>query len=85
MVSSPITGESLSTSYILLKDGAVIDKGRTAADGFSTRQEQDAAANVDALIGPRGPWVIEYHSGDERLPLAHSDEQAALSSEDYPS
>ena len=85
VVWSPLTGECVSTSYALLQGGCVVDKGRTAADGFSPRQLQDDVASIDALIGPSGPWAIDYHRGDERLPLAHDDANDATDSEVNPS
>jgi type VI secretion system secreted protein VgrG len=81
VVWNPVTGESMSTAYSLMQEGLMIDRGRTAGGGFSTRQMQKQEANLEALIGPSGSWAVEYHSGDDALPLAYDDNQDIHNSE----
>jgi type VI secretion system secreted protein VgrG len=81
VVWNPVTGESMSTAYSLMQDGLMVDRGRTAGGGFSTRQVQKQEANLEALVGPSGTWTVEYHSGDDAPPLAYDDNHDTHNSE----
>jgi IS4 transposase len=74
VVWNPVTGESQSTGYALIQDGTVVDKGRTTDDGFATRRLKKEGAQLRALVGGKGAWAVEYHSGDNAHPPVSNDE-----------
>ena len=74
VVWNPVTGESQSTGYALIQDNAVVDQGRTTDDGFAARRLKEKGAQLRALVGAKGPWAVEYHSGDKAHPPVSNDE-----------
>jgi type VI secretion system secreted protein VgrG len=74
LVIDPVTGETQSSKYVLLKDMQVMERGRTDGQGLSARYVQEAEGGLDVLIGASSPWVVEYHGGLDRLPLAYDDD-----------
>ncbi|MDE2000441.1 MAG: hypothetical protein KGI52_16105, partial [Burkholderiales bacterium] len=75
VVVDPITGEAQATKYTILKGPEVIQKGKTDAEGMSTRHIEDEAYELEVLVGGSEPWTVEYHDGQDRLPLAYDDEE----------
>ncbi|MBB4014975.1 DUF2345 domain-containing protein, partial [Niveibacterium umoris] len=70
-VFSSVTGESVALPYVLVLNGAVVEKGRTGGDGLAPRRIRKEAEQLHALIGPKGDWAIEYHDDLPALAPAH--------------
>jgi hypothetical protein len=75
VVWDPITGEALSAAYVLIEDGNIVDKARTANDGFATRRIETSGKKLHALVGPRAPWTVGYHSDEDPPPPVSDNEQ----------
>jgi hypothetical protein len=74
VVIDPVTGEPMVAKYTLMKSDQVIQKGKTDADGLTSRHLDKDSGELEVLIGASDPWSVEYHSGLDQLPLAYTDE-----------
>ncbi len=74
----PLTGEAAPAKYQLLKNGVAVAKGKADGEGLTSRHIEDDVVELEVLVGPRGEWGVEYHSGLDRLPLAYDDEAFLL-------
>ncbi|WP_338440002.1 DUF2345 domain-containing protein, partial [uncultured Aquabacterium sp.] len=73
---NPITGEAMAVRYTLISEGEIVEQGRTGGDGQSQRRVRATTEPLHALVGPKSPWAVEYHSGDEAPPMLNGLDQA---------